>query len=378
MTGNKAVGLVIALGSCLPAWADPDWSTMPFTTHEAYQAVNSNGFGTFPTISPVKMKGVILNHPRDMLDVATGADPFMGGQWQVFIQAAEAGDFGGTAMWMGQYIGKVSGNHPDGSYTDAEWLAELDRLSRDPAAGRLFRPGDLVEVRARAPGLFFRGKTNINEQHQKTPEADFDIVLLEAGHGLPEPHEVALADLKDASNKFIFDATRATGPEHYQGAAVRFSNVSFTDPQAWGPGAGLAVQDGSGRTFPVVLGRSDGFIRYPPPIAPFDIVGILNQEDADESDGYKAGYHLWVMDYDGEDFVLFRYVRPDFDQDGDVDRFDFEHFAACVTGPAVPQTDPDCLDADFDGDGDVDQKDFAVFQRCRTGEDGLADPDCDR
>jgi hypothetical protein len=302
----------------------------------------------------------------------------MGGQWQIYIQATDADDSGGTALYIGQNIGKITGTHPAGSYTDAEWLAELDRLNHDPDTRRPFRPGDLVEVRARAPGLFFRGKTNINEQHQKTTEADFDIVLLQAGHGLPTPQVIQLSDLKDASDQFIFDATRSTGPEHNQGSAVRINSVSFTGTGSWGTEGQLVIQDGTGRTLPILLGRGEGFTRYGPPSAPFGIVGILDQEDTDGSDGYRAGYRLWVMDYDGSEFLLYRYVKPDFDRDGDVDDDDLDHFETCASGPAVARIDPDCLDPDMDGDTDVDQDDFAVLQRCWSGPEGLAEPDCDQ
>ncbi len=355
-----------------------NWNQMGYTPHKEYQAVDSNGAGTFPTTSAVKMKGRLLNRPSDMLDPTPGSNPFMGGQWQLFMQADEDDDFGGTALYMGQNIGKIVGNHPAGSYTDAEWLAELDRLDHDPVTGRAFRSGDLVEVRAKAPGLFFRGKTNINEQHQKTPEADFEIVLLEAAEDpLAPEHVLTLPDVKDAGDQFIFDSTRATGAEHYQGDFVEFQDVQFT-AGTWGPDQTMTISDGAGRTLPVLLGRGNGFSRYSAPTGPFDIVGVFDQEDTVDGDGYKAGYRLWVMDYDGNKFVLYRYVRPDFDQDGDVDADDHDHFETCASGPAVPQTDPNCLDADFDGDTDVDQEDFGVLQRCLSGPDGLAEPDCDQ
>ena len=352
------------------------WNQMLYTPHRDYQAVDADGAGTFPTNAPVKMKGRIINRPADMLDPTPGSNPFMGGQWQMFVQADETGDFGGTALYMGQNIGKIVGNHPAGSYTDAEWLAELDRLSRDPVSGRPFRSGDLVEVRARAPGLFFRGKTNINEQHNKAPEMDFEIVLLAAAAGPVSPETITLADLKDASDAFIFDATRATGTEHYQGRGVIIEDVQFVSG-TWGPGQSLTIADGSGRTFPVLLGRGSGFSRYPAPAAPFDIVGILDQEDTVSGDGFKAGYRLWVMDYDGKDFVLYRHVRPDFDRNGDVNSSDFDHFQACQSGPGVEQTDPACKNADFDDDNDVDQADFGVFQRCLSGNGRLPESDCD-
>lgn len=60
-------------------------------------------------------------------------------------------------------------------------------------------------------------------------------------------------------------------------------------------------------------------------------------------------------------------IPPDFNADGYVDGEDFAHFLACVTGPTVQVTAPNCLNADLDGDGDVDQDDFAIFQRCYSG-----------
>ncbi|MDM8005967.1 MAG: hypothetical protein QUV05_07455 [Phycisphaerae bacterium] len=79
----------------------------------------------------------------------------------------------------------------------------------------------------------------------------------------------------------------------------------------------------------------------------------------------------------------------DFDQDGTVDRDDYDVFEACATGPAVAydvgQLPPSCgvlkygnglMAPDLDLDGDVDQSDFAVFQRCLSSEDLPADPNC--
>ncbi|MGQ9649016.1 MAG: hypothetical protein ACUVXJ_02810 [Phycisphaerae bacterium] len=370
------VALVGALATATTA-QEPDWGSMSYTAHQDYQAVNGDGQGTFPTTSPIKMKGVILNRPSDMLNPTPGFDPFMGGQWQQFIQSVDEGDFGGTAMYMGQNIGKIVGNHPAGSYTDAEWLAELDRLNHDPITGRAFRSGDLVEVRARAPGLFFRGKTNINEQHQKTPLANFDIVLLQANYLSPAPQTITLADVKDSADQFIFDQSRATGAEHYQATFVRFENVQFI-AGTWGRNQSMTIADGTGRTLPVLLGFGNGFAEYPAPTGSFDIVGIFDQEDKVSSDGWKNGYRLWVMDYDGNQFVLYRYVKPDFDRDGDVDETDLDYFETCASGPGIHQADSACLIADFDQDDDVDQGDFSLLQRCFSGSLELPDPNCDR
>jgi hypothetical protein len=58
----------------------------------------------------------------------------------------------------------------------------------------------------------------------------------------------------------------------------------------------------------------------------------------------------------------------DYDGDCDVDRDDFAVFAACLSGPNVPQPDATCRTrADLDLDGDVDQNDFGIFQQCYTG-----------
>jgi len=278
---------------------------------------------------------------------------------------------------MGQYYGHLPfiGNPAD-VYTDAQWRAELDRLNHDPVTGRMFRPGDLVEVRARAPGLFHDGKTNINEQHTVDPQANFDVVLLQAGYAVPAPQTITLAEVKDASDQFIFDATRITGAEHYESTLVKIPNVHFT-AGTWGPNQQMTIADETGRTLPLLLGLGSGFSRYGPPTGTFDVLGVFDQEDDNEVDGFKGGYLLWAMDYDGTDFVLYRYVKPDFDHSGTVDIADYNHLVACLSGPSVLPTDPTCLNADMDGDGDVDQADFGVFQRCFAGSSGLADPNCD-
>lgn len=285
---------------------EPDWGTMPYTSHAAYQAIDANGNGTFPVSAPVRMRGVVLNRPQDMLLAEPDATAFMGGQWQVFLQTVDDGDFGGTAMWMGQNIGKtpMGLGHPQGSYTPRAWLTELDRLDFGDSVGHRLRPGDLVEVRARAPGFFHAGKTNVNEQHVNIPEADFEVVVLDPNYGLPAPAVLTLSDVKDENDLFIFDATRQTGCERYQATLVTLTGVSFVDTSNWGPNAMLAVQDGAGRTFPVNLGLGRGFSAYPALTGTFDITGILNQEDGNQDDGFKDSYRLWVMDYDGVDFFV--------------------------------------------------------------------------
>lgn len=365
------LGAWILLAAAGLSHADPDWAGMPYILHSDIQAVDADGNGTFALTSPVKMRGVIMHESQAMLDPAPGATPFLGGIWQVYVQAVDPGDFGGTAMWMGQNIGRIVGNHPAGSYTDAAWLAELDRLTHDPISGHLFAPGDLVEIRARAPGLNFRGKTNINEQHSNDPLANFDVVLLQADYGLPRPATVSIDELKVANNDFVFDVTRAAGCERYQGMLVRLRDIQFVDDAGWAPDAELLVTDGL-LTFPVKLGIESGFSEHDAPVGPFDIIGILDQEDLDGSDGNRGGYRIWVArDYDGNGLIVpCSYADGDSDLDRVVDLDDAADFVDCLAGPgatpapAGPITVQQCLDAfDFDADKDVDGADAAALQR---------------
>lgn len=77
------------------------------------------------------------------------------------------------------------------------------------------------------------------------------------------------------------------------------------------------------------------------------------------------------------------WMRSDFDKDGDIDLADFAHIQECLTGSAVEQTDPDCLDCllDYDGspngDRDVDADDLDIVLNCLSGEDVYAPPSCD-
>jgi len=69
-------------------------------------------------------------------------------------------------------------------------------------------------------------------------------------------------------------------------------------------------------------------------------------------------------------------VEADFDRDGDVDQKDFGHLQACLSGPAIPQQDPGCLDARLDLGEDVDAADFVLLYRCLSGPGVPVDPNC--
>jgi len=295
--------VIVVCSQCLIANADPNWNALPYTSHSAFQAVDADGAGTFPLDNPVKMRGIIINRADQMLNPTPDLPSFFGGQWQQFIQAVDTGDFGGTALFMAQRYSDLPFEPPDDHYSAAQWLAELNRIEHDPATGHTFHPGDLIEVRARAPGLFFEGKTNINEQHNVDPAVNFDVVLLAADCGIPLPTVFTLSDVKDASDHFIFDQTRATGAEHLQGAYLRLNHVTFQSTTNWGPDAFLTAQDGTGRTLVVHLGLGTGFTSFPAPTGAVDLIGILDQESPDPGP-YTGDYQLWIMDYNGNGHVV--------------------------------------------------------------------------
>jgi len=295
-------------------------------THEAFQAVNADGTSAFSGPAEVVLEGIILNAPEEILDPTPGTPTFMGGQWQIYLQG-EGDDHAGTALWMGQYYNHINGDSD--SYTNEEWINEICRLNHDPNTGYLFHAGDRVRVTGRY--LPYRGKLNINENHFIDPEFDFSLKLLEPAVGLPQPEVVTLDELKDINNNFVFDQTRNSGCEYYQGRLIRINGVSFVNPENWGPDAPLEITDGSIRTFPVKVGIGRGFEQPNNLPAVFDVIGILDQED--EVGPFREGYRLWVPNYDGNGLVLTDrgYRRgnlpADVNHDGNVDLFDLADMA---------------------------------------------------
>lgn len=69
-------------------------------------------------------------------------------------------------------------------------------------------------------------------------------------------------------------------------------------------------------------------------------------------------------------------VKPDFDQDHDVDQADFGRFQACISGAGRAQDDTACWNARLDDDQDVDFDDLVVFLGCLGGSNVVPDPDC--
>ncbi|MDW8309465.1 MAG: hypothetical protein RMK20_08845 [Verrucomicrobiales bacterium] len=288
---------MLAMLLLAPGWAGAE-------THTNLQAVTATGTSAWSGTHPFTLRGVLLCNPDDMLDPTPNYLPYndgenlgrMGGQWQIAFQAVEPGDRGGTFCWMGQNYGNLSWiRNSDLSYTNEAWTAEILRLSFDPATMRPFRAGDLIEVTARR-SLFFGGKRNINEAHGIDPTNNFEIRLLVAGYGLPAPEVITLADVKRADNTDIFDPTRASGGEYYQGMRVRINNLTLLTTNGWNPtnawGNRLCTAtDGTGRTFPL---RHPRYSLGPPPSGSFDAIGIFNQESGSGIQGTN-GYELFVQ-----------------------------------------------------------------------------------
>jgi hypothetical protein len=274
------------------------------------EAVDTNGFSAWIRAFPLTITGVVLNDPAEMLDATPNFVPWdsgagqyrMGGQWQVLIQAVWPGDRGGVECWMGQNYGNLPWLHSSAlSYDNAAWATEVDRVSRDPATGHVFRRGDLVTVTANG-SLFYGGMQNINEEHSLDPALDFTISLVSSNFGLPAPEVLSLSsilstNLGPTGHYDIFDATRATGGEHWQGMRVRLNGLTLASASGWGTNAAWAARyctatDGDGRQLPLVHPLYD---LGPAPTNRFDAIGILLQESGSGTDG-TFGYELFVQE----------------------------------------------------------------------------------
>ncbi|MEZ6069083.1 MAG: PEP-CTERM sorting domain-containing protein [Pirellulales bacterium] len=350
---------------------DVDWDSLPLTKHSDLQAVDGNGVRTFPTdVFPVRLRGILLNNPEDMLDgtpFEPNLVPFdLGASWQVFIQAVEEDDFGGTAVFMGQHYGNVPPNlgpgstpDPSRSYTNSAWNDEIARVNVDRATGHVFRAGDLVEIHGQG-ALYFGGKTNINEEHFIESELDFELELISAGYGLPAPAPLRLADIWNEENdQVLFDETRQSGGERFQGELVQLQYVRLIDDGTpWAPDSLLTVTDGDGREFALHLGLSDDFSSILPPDGFFHAVGIFNQESGGPAGPGTGGYEVWVMDPASITPVA---IAGDANGDGKVDGLDYLTWVANFDDDPAADPPGSPANGDFNDDGKVDGLDYLVW-----------------
>ncbi len=292
---KSSIVSVVALGLAL-AGIVRGGPSVAQVSHTEFQAVDQTGEQTYKASDKVILEGIVLNNPSDMLDPTaddTITETFnISGQWQIYFQG-EGDDHAGTAVWLGQLYSNLPWVEPDGGYSNEEFIAELNRLN-----AAQFSPGDRIRV----TGYFlsYKGKLNINEQHNKDPDHDFTVELLERGVGLPRPEVVTLDELKDDSDSFIFDPNRQRGGEYHQARLIKIEDVNFVDANDWGPNAELMITDGT-KTLPVKLGRGNGIYAGSNNLTePFDVIGIMDQESFD----LTGGYRLYVMNYDGNGSIL--------------------------------------------------------------------------
>ncbi|MBM4024723.1 MAG: hypothetical protein FJ280_04860 [Planctomycetes bacterium] len=295
--------LMIGVALCGVAHGGP---TVVPVTHRQFQAVNAGGEQTYKTTQKVILEGIVLHNPADMLNPTPDETIVqmynLGGQWQLFFQG-EGDDHAGTAVFLAQLYDNLPWVMPGGGYSNQAFLAELARLN-----AAQFSVGDRIRV----TGWFlsYKGKMNINEQHNNHPDRDFTIELLERGVGLPRPEVVSLDELKDGQDRFVFDPARLVGGEYHQGRLIKIEAVKVVGTPDWRPEGTLTVTDGT-RTLPVKLGRGNGI--HPGSFnlsQPFDAIGILDQDSTD----LRSGYRLYVMNYDGNGRVLAAYEHRLADQ----------------------------------------------------------------
>jgi hypothetical protein len=276
-----------------------------------FEAVDANGVSTWNGSYPVTLVGVLLTDPSEMLDSTPdyldwddGANAYnLGGQWQVFVQALGGSDRGGVECWMAQDYGNLPWEPHDGSdsYENADWTANVNRVSHDPATGYAFHKGDLVMITANG-SLFYGGMQNVNEEHTTGPTYQFTISLVSTNYGLPAPQVISLSsvistNLSATGHYDIFDPTRATGGEHFQGMRVRINGLTLVSTSGWNTNSDWSSRyctatDGQGRQFPLIhplynLGAA--------PTNQFDATGVFIQESGSGTDG-TFGYELFVQE----------------------------------------------------------------------------------
>jgi len=302
-------------------------------TNWELQAVDANGQCTYWKVDAgappgpdelVVVEGICLNNPGDMLDTAS--------QWQIIVQG-EGDDLGGTTAWAGKF------------YQTTLWDAELARL----AAGGLAE-GDRVRLTGYAMSV--GGKANINERHSPAPQMDFEVTVLAAGVGLPEPEPTTLAELNS------FDPTRLTGGERYQSRRITVEDVVVAElvDGAWGSNGHVLIADAESPDQQITLRLCNVDFGSQAPRTAFRIIGLCGQEPQFAptpvpGTGLVDGYEIWVTRADG---II---VAGDCNEDGRVSIADL----GALGDNYGREGDATWRRGDFNGDGRVGIADLGAL-----------------
>ncbi len=158
--------------------------------------------------------------------------------------------------------------------------------------------------------LFYGGMQNVNEEHSVDPAYNFTISLVSSNYGLPTPEVISLASVTSTNfgstgHYDIFDPTRATGGEHWQGIRVRINGLTLVTSNGWNTNSDwesrfCTVTDGEGRQFPLIHPLYD---IGPAPTNQFDATGVFLQESGSGVDG-TFGYELFVQEISPSDDAM--------------------------------------------------------------------------
>ena len=223
------------------------------TTVAEINVVNDLGepiFHGITTMERFTVEGVALNDSH-IFNTRT-PDGQVGTDYIIFVQD----ETGGIQVYSGGWYGGGIGNYPE------------------------VKEGDRVRV----IGLtgFYGGKTNLNERHN--PDQKFEVEILASG-ALPEPYVI-----HNLAEALLFDPTRQSGGEFYQGRLVTLQHVRLVEGD-WSADSILTVEDSYRNRMPIQIWYMTGTAEHPMPEGWLNITGIFNQEDT--SLPYDEGYILW-------------------------------------------------------------------------------------
>lgn len=220
--------------------------------------VDENGNPTFPGLQTTErytIEGIALNDAGVFnRKLETGA---FGSDFILFVQDQT----GGIQVYSGGWYGGGLANYPT------------------------VKRGDRVRVTGMTG--HFGGKTNINERHN--PDQRFEIQVFS------QNNQVTPLPITDLSEVAVFDPTRQSGGEYYQGRLVVLKSVSIMEG-TWEHDSVITVADSLGNQFPVQLWAASGIADHPQPVGLLDITGIFNQEDTEQP--FTEGYLLWPRSID--------------------------------------------------------------------------------